>query len=275
MVVASRVYRRVVLSFINSFFVLVFVAVLFIVVTTLLSRFGGARAAMFLVTILGGTAFLMFLLSELCVVALTRARIADPKEHRRFTDSMEQLCGARGFQVPRLYVFDNDTPNAAAFGPGLPYMAAVGVTTSILKLLDDEELKGVLAHEMAHVRCRDIGLMTVLALLTDGASQLSRQLLKQGGAIQGTAAGAALQAFVWLLNNVLLKLARGALMQEREYAADALGALYCGTSRPLSSALSKLGKSHAPRETSVLDSLFISHPQMKDRIDALASYSQR
>ena len=217
---------------------------------------------------------------------------------RASTTSLETVCIAAGLdQVPPVYVIDDPAPNAFAAGRS-PEHAYVAVTTGLLQLMSERELEGVLAHEMSHVRNRDVRLMTLVAVLVGVIALVSDFLLRVCllGRRPATAAAAlGLVAMVLGIAALLLAPVAGFLIQlavsrRREYLADASAAEITGDGEGLALALRKLQLDtqqtrHAPRavahmfiesplnQTSGLGSLFKgafeTHPPLEARIAAL------
>jgi heat shock protein HtpX len=231
------------------------------------------------------------------VAAVTGAKPADRAEYPRLYHVLETVAIAAGLpQAPPVYVIGDPAPNAFAAGRS-PEHAYVAVTTGLLQLMDERELEGVLAHELSHVRNRDVRLMTLVAVLVGVIALFSDFLLRValfgGGRKSGGLVG--LAAFALGLAALIIAPIAGVLIQlavsrRREYLADASGAEITGDGEGLALALRKLQLDtqqtrHAPRavahmfiesplnQTSGLGSLFKgafeTHPPLEDRIRAL------
>lgn len=205
---------------------------------------------------------------------------------------VRRLATAAKVPMPRVYLIPNDSPNAFATGRN-PDHAAVAVTRGITRILSREELEGVLAHEMAHVRNRDILIGTVAATLAGAVMMLARFAQfaaifggggdrdREGGGILGLLAMAILAPIGALLVQM-------AVSRSREYLADENGARFCGNPEWLASALEKI--SHASRRIPMeaspatahmfilsplsgggLRSLFSTHPPVEKRVERLRS----
>src|SRR4051794_11171787 len=231
------------------------------------------------------------------VAAVTGAKPADPAQYPRLYHVLETVAIAAGLpQAPPVYVIDDPAPNAFAAGRN-PEHAYVAVTTGLLQLMDERELEGVLAHELSHVRNRDVRLMTLVAVLVGVIALFSDFLLRAalwgGGRKSGGLVGLAVFALgiaaliIAPIAGVLIQLA---VSRRREYLADESGAEITGDAEGLALALRKLQLDtqqtrHAPRavahmfiesplnQTSGLGSLFKgafeTHPPLEDRIAAL------
>jgi heat shock protein HtpX len=231
------------------------------------------------------------------VAGLTGAKPVERSQYPRLFHVLETVCIAAGIdEVPPVYVIDDPAPNAFAAGRG-PKHAYVAVTTGLLQLMDERELEGVLAHEMSHVRNRDVRLMTLVAVLVGLIALVSDVLLRVsfwgGGRRQSGWLG--IVAMILGLAALLLAPVAGFLIQlavsrRREYLADASAAEITGDGEGLALALRKLQLDtqqtrHAPRavahmfiesplnQTSGLGSLFKgafeTHPPLEARIAAL------
>jgi len=172
-----------------------------------------------------------------------------------------ELAEAEDMPMPRLYFIDSPQPNAFATGRN-PKKAAVAVTGGIMQLMTYEELKGVLAHELAHVKNRDILIGSMAATMAAALTFITRMSLFRGGNRDNP-----LGAIVGLLSLILAPLAamvvRSAISRTREYQADASGARITGDPLALASALNKLemGTARHPMQVSeAFSSLYIADP---------------
>lgn len=216
-----------------------------------------------------------FFFSEVVVNLIFRAKRPDPVMHAAFVGAAQNLRKkSRMWIMPRLRILTLDVPNAMAYGCGLPGLCAVGVTQALLDLLTEEELEAVLAHEFAHIKCKDVGILTLIAIITGGVEKVKTMLLR-GQTPLGKGPFAYLFGFgFWILSKFVFGLMRSCITQERELAADALGSSYVGSPEPLASALTKLHQSRADepeKEKHMFDDLFVSHPGEEERIESLTS----
>jgi heat shock protein HtpX len=232
------------------------------------------------------TNFVSYWFSDKIVLSLYGAQEVGP-DHRLY-HVVGRLAAQAGLPMPRVYVIPQPSPNAFATGRN-PNHAAVAATEGILRILTDEELEGVLGHELAHVKHRDILISSVAATLAAAIMMISRFAMFWGvGGRHDDREGS--NPFALLATIILAPLAamliQMAISRSREYAADAGGAAIAGNPLGLVSALRKLeAASHAvpldanpatahmfiikPVSIAGLMSLFSTHPKTEDRIQAL------
>jgi heat shock protein HtpX len=179
--------------------------------------------------------------SDKLAVAAARAQPVSPEEAPRLYAIVEDLVRRDDLPVPRLYISPEQQPNAFATGRG-PKKAVVCCTQGILQVLDDDELRGVLAHELSHVRNRDILIGSVAAAVAMAITFIAR--IAMFGAIFGGGDNEGGNVFGLLAMAILAPIAAGllqmALSRSREYQADASGAHLIGEGEPLARALEKI-----------------------------------
>jgi heat shock protein HtpX len=270
----------------------------------LLLGFGFAGLAVALVVAAVGTG-VAYWKSDSIALAMSHARPADPTTHARLHNLVEGLCIAAGLPKPRIYVIEDDAPNAFATGRN-PRHAAVAVTTGLMDKLTRIELEGVLAHELSHIKNYDILVSTlavtlvgVVALLTDFSLRFlwwggprHRDDSRAGGG-GGPAGALAVFGFVLLLFAPLMaKLMQATISRRREALADVSGVTLTRYPPGLISALEKLRDdttvvhsssratahlwvespmARTPEEgrLSRLNRMFDTHPPLEERIQAL------
>ncbi|MBS3966878.1 MAG: M48 family metallopeptidase [Truepera sp.] len=231
--------------------------------------------------------------SDKMALAAAGARPATVQEHRYLVNVTEAVAIGAGVPAPKLYVIDSPVPNAFATGRD-PEHGAIAVTSGLIKLLDRQELEGVVAHEMAHIKNYDIRLMSMLAA-TLGAIVLLRDLVlrslrfggrrssRGGGQVQ--VIGIILLVVLLILAPLLASLLRLAVSRRREFLADATGAYITRNPEGLARALEKLrdfrggklevseGVRHMFFINPVLslnaNSLLATHPPIEERIERL------
>jgi heat shock protein HtpX len=232
--------------------------------------------------------------SDQLVLAISRAREAPREQYPYLHNAVEGLAIAAGIPAPRVYLIDDEAPNAFATGRD-PEHAAVAVTTGLLEKLNRLELEGVLAHEISHVRNYDIRLATVATVLVGVVVMLSdffqRSMFWGRRRGRGEGGGSGLLVLVGLALAVLAplfaQLLRLAISRNREYLADASAAMLTRYPDGLASALEKLSADPEPLEVANkgtahlyiinplrewggwANSLFNTHPPVDDRIRLL------
>jgi heat shock protein HtpX len=227
--------------------------------------------------------------SDKIVLAMHHAQPADPRQVPWLYEIVDRLRQRAGLPMPRVYLIDEDAPNAFATGRN-PTHAVVAVTTGLLRLLDRRELEGVLAHEIGHVRNRDILIMSVAATLAGAVQMLGTML--HWGAIVGLGrrdddhGSSGIELLFWAIVAPLVAvIVQLWISRTREYAADAEGARLAGSARGLASALSRLeaGNRRIPSPlrpatahlyivapfTGGIGRLFATHPPIAERVARL------
>lgn len=234
--------------------------------------------------------FASYWFSDRIVLAMYRARPVEEAEAPALHAMVRRLAVQAGVPMPRLYVIPTDTPNAFATGRN-PRNAVVAVTEGIVRLLDREELEGVLAHELAHVVNRDVLISTIAATLAGAITYLAH--MGQWAAMFGRHhddEGDATSPFVAIILAVVAPIAamlvQMAVSRAREFQADATGARLAGKPQALASALGKLeaGARVLPMDANPatahlfivnpltgqsLARLFSTHPPVEERIARL------
>lgn len=230
--------------------------------------------------------------SDRMVLSMYGAREVDARGAPRLHAIVARLAENAGLPMPRVYIIENAQPNAFATGRN-PENAAVAATTGLLDLLSEEEVAGVMAHELAHVKNRDTLTMTITATLAGaigmianfamffGMARSSDERDNGGGAIAGL--------LVALFAPLAAALVQFAISRSREYEADRMGAEICGRPLWLASALARLHRgaevvdnpaaeanpatAHLfivnPLHGRAMDGLFTTHPRMENRIERL------
>src|SRR5512133_1160763 len=186
--------------------------------------------------------FASYWFSDKIALMANRAKPVTREQLPQVYDIVERLTRKAGMPMPRIYVIPSDTPNAFATGRN-PSHAAVAVTQGILRILDARQLEGVLAHELSHVRNRDVLIATMAAAIAGLVSSLGHVI--QWGAIfggfggrEGEERGNPFAALAWaFLAPIIALIVQLAVSRSREYGADASGAALVGDPEPLAEAL--------------------------------------
>lgn len=184
--------------------------------------------------------------SDKLALAMYRAQPVTRAELPRAYEVVERLTAKQGLPMPKIYVLPTESPNAFATGRN-PQHASVAVTHGILELLDDEELEGVLAHELGHVRNRDILTSSIAATLAGAITMIARMGYWAslfggygGGRDSRERSGGISSLFMLILAPIAATLIQLAISRSREYEADATGARLTGNPYALARALQKL-----------------------------------
>lgn len=231
--------------------------------------------------------------SHKMVLAMHRARELTRNQAPELFTMTEEMSNQAGIPMPKLYIFDDPSPNAFATGRN-PETGVVAVSTGILGLLSQEELRGVVAHELAHIKNRDLFLSTVAASLAGALSFLVEMgfglfsmFLPRGEGEEGP--NPLMGIALMIVTPIIGLLIQMALSRSREYYADETGAKIAGETRGLSHALQKLAHwslvhrnqlTLAPRSEAVqhlyifnhfqgIGAMFSTHPPIEERIKRL------
>ena len=243
--------------------------------------------------IIGGAgvyALIQYYAADKLAVAMTGAQQIEKRDNPRLWRIVENLAITNGMPMPRVYIVDDPAPNAFATGRD-PDHALVAATTGILDIMNDRELEGVMAHEMGHVKNYDIrvsmiafGLASAIGILSD----IALRMMLFGGDRDSRESNPIMMIagiVVIILAPIVAALIQAAISRQREYLADATGALTTRDPEGLASALEKL-KTHTrpmqkqstvtahlffanPLKSGTLMNLFSTHPPLDDRIARL------
>jgi heat shock protein HtpX len=230
--------------------------------------------------------FASYFFSDKIALSIYGARPVTRAEAPRLYATVEYLASRAAIPMPKLFIIPSDSPNAFATGRN-PQHASVAVTEGAMRLLDEEEMRGVLAHELAHVKNRDILTSSIAATLAGAIMMLGRMAFFFGGSRDREGGGGGGGILMLILAPIAAMLIQMWISRTREYQADASGAEVVGNPHGLASALQKLdayskrlpmaeaspSTAHLfivqPFTGSSLLNLFSTHPPMEKRIGRL------
>ena len=207
--------------------------------------FGGQNGMILALVFAGVMNFVSYFFSDKIALAMYRAQPVSREDLPRVYQIVERLTQRVGIPMPKIYVIPNDSPNAFATGRN-PSHASVAVTQGILNLLTDDEMEGVLAHELGHVRNRDILISSIAATIAGAITLAARMAMwgamfgGSGGRDERNRGGGIGGLFMIILAPIAAMLIQLAVSRSREYAADDSGAHLTGNPYALASALRKL-----------------------------------
>jgi heat shock protein HtpX len=209
--------------------------------------FGGENGMIIALAIAVVMNFVSYFYSDKIALAMYRAQPVTREELPKAYAAVERITQRIGLPMPKIYVIPTESPNAFATGRN-PQHASVAVTHGILELLNDEELEGVLAHELGHVNNRDILISSVAATVAGAITMLASMGrwamifggMERGGGDRDNRGGGLAALFMLILAPIAATLIQLAISRSREYQADATGAKFTGNPYALASALQKL-----------------------------------
>ena len=204
--------------------------------------------------------FFIYFFSGSLAIKSTRAQLIQDGEYEEVTQIISHLIQKEKMPMPELYVIYSDQPNAFATGRN-PKNAKVAVTTGILKLLNRDELEGVLAHELSHIKNRDILVSSIAAMLAAAISFMSRMVF-WGGGNRNRNTHPAVIVIAMIAAPIASIIIRMAISRTREFGADKTGAEISGNPLALASALEKIERyANVPMDVNpAVSQLFISDP---------------
>ena len=205
---------------------------------------GGASTAALFLLIAFAINFFSYFFSDKMALAMSGAKPVSESEAPKLYEAVRELTTRAGLPMPRLFVIPQDQPNAFATGRN-PKHSAVAVTRGILNLLSEDELRGVLAHELTHIRNRDILIQSVASAIGAAITYVAYMLLWFGNDDNSPLAIVG-QLATFLLAPIAASIIQLAISRQREYAADAGGAEICGNPESLASALLRLEQGASP-----------------------------
>ncbi len=274
-------------------------AVLMAAITALFMALGsvlGGRQGMAIALVVAlGMNFFSYWFSDKLVLKMYRAQEVDETSAPQFYRMVRELSVRAELPMPKVYLINEDAPNAFATGRN-PAHAAVAATTGILRVLSERELRGVMAHELAHVKHRDILISTISATMAGAISMLANFAMFFGGRDSGgRPANPIASIAVMLLAPLAASLIQMAISRAREFEADRGGAEISGDPQALASALQKIQRfsQGLPMEAAErhpetaqmmimnplsgggLRGLFSTHPATEERVERLMAMAPR
>jgi heat shock protein HtpX len=256
---------------------------LFVVIGFLI---GGQSTALFFLLLAGVFNLGAYWFSDKIALKMSGAQPLEEHEAPRLYQMVRELATRADLPMPKLYMIPQDQPNAFATGRS-PKNSAVAVTRGITRLLSEDELRGVIAHELAHIRNRDVLVQSVAATIGGAITYLAYMLLWFGGGDEGDSPLGLIGALAMvLLAPIAATLIQLGISRQREYSADATGAEISGNPESLASALLRLeeGAKAIPMQVNQaaeplyivkpirgggLASLFSTHPPIEERVRRL------
>jgi heat shock protein HtpX len=256
---------------------------------------GGTSGIIVFLVIAVGFNFAMFWFSDRLALKMSRARPLEPGEAPDLVADVEDLAQRARIPVPRLYLMPSQQPNAFATGRS-PKRSAVAVTEGLLALMPRDQVRGVLAHELAHIRNRDVLVTTIAAMIGAAISAVANflqfQWLFGGGDDDESPLGFVGTLAAVLIAPIAAMLLQFAVSRQREFLADATAAELLGTGRPLADALGTLqrGVEVLPMQVNPaaaslyivnpfmghgMSALFSTHPPIATRIERLLAFDAK
>jgi heat shock protein HtpX len=256
---------------------------------------GGAAGLIVFLLLALAFNFVMFWFSDRIALRVSRARPLERSEAPDVYADVEDLAGRAGLPVPRLYLIPSEQPNAFATGRS-PKRSAVAVTEGLVRLLPRDQVRGVIAHELAHVKNRDVLVTTVAAMIGAAIAAIANFLqfswLFGGGDGDESPLGLVGTMAAILVAPIAAMILQLAVSRQREYLADATAAELLGEARPLADALDSLHRGVQavpmavnpataslyianPLSGAGVGALFSTHPPMAKRVERLREIDRR
>jgi heat shock protein HtpX len=287
----SQKEKRTMFNLMKTAILMAAITALFMALGSLL---GGQQGMMLALIVALAMNFFSYWYSDTMVLKMYNAQEVDEMAAPQFYRMVRELAQRAALPMPRVYLINEDAPNAFATGRN-PEHAAVAATTGILQVLSERELRGVMAHELAHVKHRDILISTVSATMAGAISMLANFAFVFGGRNnEGRPANPIVGILVMLLAPLAASLIQMAISRAREFEADRGGAEISGDPQALASALQKIqryaqgipmqaAERHPetaqmmimnPLSAGGLRGLFSTHPATEERVERLLALAQ-
>ncbi len=256
---------------------------------------GGPQGASMALIFAGVMNFASLFYSDKIILKMYKAQEVGPTELPQLYNTVKRLAEKNNMPMPKVYAINSESPNAFATGRS-PKHASVAATVGIMRILNEEELEGVMAHELAHVKNRDTLISTIAATIA-GAITWIATMVRWGAMFGGGMRGGNNRNNMWgslalaIVAPIAAMFIQMAISRSREYAADSMGAKFCGKPLSLANALAKLSQAAQvkPMQGSAstahmfivnpfrggVSSLFSTHPPMEERIKRLHDLSRQ
>ncbi|GAB7541466.1 MULTISPECIES: zinc metalloprotease HtpX [unclassified Cupriavidus] len=278
-------------NWVKTFMLMAAITALFIVIGGMI---GGRSGMMFALIMALGMNFFSYWFSDKMVLRMYNAQEVDASTAPQFYGMVQELAQRAQLPMPRVYLINEDAPNAFATGRN-PEHAAVAATTGILRVLSERELRGVMAHELAHVQHRDILISTIAATMAGAIAALANFAMFFGGRDEnGNRSNPIASIAVAILAPLAASLIQMAISRAREFEADRGGATISGDPQALAMALDKIhryaqgipfqtAEQHPataqmmimnPLSGGGIANLFSTHPATEERVARLMQMAQ-
>lgn len=259
---------------------------------------GNGSGALFVIVFAFGYALFQYFMASRLAISMSGAHQIEKRDNPRLWNIVENLAISEGMPMPKVYIIQDPAPNAFATGRN-PENAVVAATTGLLEIMDDNELQGVMAHEMGHVKNYDIrvstivfGLVSAIGILADIAIRMAWFSSASRSRDNGQLGAILILVGVvgWIIAWLIGPLVSAAVSRQREYLADATGAEMTRYPQGLASALQKLGEygrpmrkantamAHMyindPLKPGFVERVFSTHPPIPKRIERLSQISR-
>lgn len=291
-------YRAIAANKRNTWFIMLTFLVIIGALGLLADYLYGGGFSIFIGTLIGAAAYTLFqyFAAGRQALSMAGARPIEKADNPRLYRIVENLAITEGLPMPKVYIVDDPAPNAFATGRD-PQHASVAATTGLLEIMNDRELTGVMAHELGHVKNYDIRVSTIVFGLTVAVGLIADILARMaffGGNRNNNGGNPIVLIFglvAMLVAPLVAAMIQAAVSRQREYLADATGALTTRDPEGLASALQKLGDyarpmrrqqstmahlwMNDPMKPGVMDRMFQTHPPIPDRVKRLLENSSR
>lgn len=291
-------YRAIAANKRNTWFIMLAFLVIIGALGLLADYLYGGGFSIFIGTLIGAAAYTLFqyFAAGRQALSMAGARPIEKADNPRLYRIVENLAITEGLPMPKVYIVDDPAPNAFATGRD-PQHASVAATTGLLEIMNDRELTGVMAHELGHVKNYDIRVSTIVFGLTVAVGLIADILARMaffGGNRNNNGGNPIVLIFglvAMLVAPLVAAMIQAAVSRQREYLADATGALTTRDPEGLASALQKLGDyarpmrrqqstmahlwMNDPMKPGVMDRMFQTHPPIPDRVKRLLENSSR